>query len=220
MGNLDSQDSPWPGLGGIHHLPPYSILCASPWGPHPNGFLSRDSQMEIPKLPMLGLPRLWGLIILSADLRLRWGLNQSCISRQELSNGMSHTTWKQGNLVDSRLLVVESQIANLTSGLSISHNLCFRCSNGSCKPIADIYIAINFQWYKGLFNAMGFDPCNLVLKIRESTGTSTPKVRVSLGVWGSIPSQFLTFPGACDMTLSFPLGPQPCNPLHWLQTQR
>jgi hypothetical protein len=25
--NLDSQDSPWPELGGSHHLPPYSILC-------------------------------------------------------------------------------------------------------------------------------------------------------------------------------------------------
>jgi len=46
MGNLDSQDLPWPGLGGSHHLPPYSILCASPWGPHPNGILSRDSKWE------------------------------------------------------------------------------------------------------------------------------------------------------------------------------
>jgi len=26
--NMDSQDSPWPGLGGSHHLPPYSILYA------------------------------------------------------------------------------------------------------------------------------------------------------------------------------------------------
>jgi hypothetical protein len=28
VSNIDSQDSPWPGLGGSHHLPPYSILCA------------------------------------------------------------------------------------------------------------------------------------------------------------------------------------------------
>jgi hypothetical protein len=35
--NLDSQDSPWPKLGGSHHLPPYSIPCASPRGPHPSG---------------------------------------------------------------------------------------------------------------------------------------------------------------------------------------
>ncbi len=37
-GNTDTQDSPWPGLGGNHHLPPYSILCTSPRGLHPNGF--------------------------------------------------------------------------------------------------------------------------------------------------------------------------------------
>ncbi len=58
MGNLDSQDSPRPRLGGSHHLPPYSILCGCPWGPHPNGFLSRDSQVGVSKLPKLGFPRL------------------------------------------------------------------------------------------------------------------------------------------------------------------
>jgi hypothetical protein len=30
--NTNLQDSPWPGLGGNHHLPPYSILCAWPRG--------------------------------------------------------------------------------------------------------------------------------------------------------------------------------------------
>jgi len=30
--NMNSQDSPQPGLGGSHHLPPYSIFCAWPWG--------------------------------------------------------------------------------------------------------------------------------------------------------------------------------------------
>jgi len=38
MGNMDTQDSPRPELGGSHHLPPYSILYTSPRGPHPNGF--------------------------------------------------------------------------------------------------------------------------------------------------------------------------------------
>jgi hypothetical protein len=52
---LDSQDSPQPRLGGSHHLPPYSILCASPWGPHPNGILS---QVGVSKFPQLGLSRL------------------------------------------------------------------------------------------------------------------------------------------------------------------
>jgi len=29
-GHFGPQDSPWPGLEGSHHLPPYSILCATP----------------------------------------------------------------------------------------------------------------------------------------------------------------------------------------------
>ncbi len=40
--NSDSQDSPRPGLGGSHHLPPCSILCASPQGPPLNGILSPE----------------------------------------------------------------------------------------------------------------------------------------------------------------------------------
>ncbi len=37
-GNTDTQDSPRPGLGGSHHLPPYIILCGWPRSLHPNGF--------------------------------------------------------------------------------------------------------------------------------------------------------------------------------------
>jgi len=44
--NTDLQDSPWPRLGGSHHLPPYSILCARPWGQHSNVILSQDSKWE------------------------------------------------------------------------------------------------------------------------------------------------------------------------------
>ncbi len=46
--NTDSQDSPWPGLGGSHHLPSYSILCDWPWDQHPNVILSQDSQVGVP----------------------------------------------------------------------------------------------------------------------------------------------------------------------------
>jgi hypothetical protein len=210
MGNSDSQDSSRPRLGGSHHLPLYSILCTSPRGPHPSGFLSRDSQMGVSKLPRSRLPRLCKAITLCADLRSGWGLKQSYNPRQELFNGVSHATCTEESWVDSRLLVVESQIVNLTPDLSFGHNLCFRCPNGSCEPILDIYVSITFQWYTKLFNAMGFDPCNRSLKIRESTGSPTPKVGVPMGVWGSIPSHSLALPG-------FPLRPQPCNPLLWPQ---
>jgi hypothetical protein len=72
------------------------------------------------------------------DLRLKWSLKQSCICRRELSNGMSHTTCTQGNWGDSQLLMVGSQIANLTLNPAFGYNLCVRCPNGSCEPILDI----------------------------------------------------------------------------------
>jgi len=50
-GNTDTQDSPQPGLGGSHHLPPYSILCATFRGLHPNGSFSWDSRDSRPGVP-------------------------------------------------------------------------------------------------------------------------------------------------------------------------
>jgi hypothetical protein len=51
--NSDSHDTPQFGLGGSHHLPPYSILCSSPPRLHPSGYFSRDSQVGVPKLSQL-----------------------------------------------------------------------------------------------------------------------------------------------------------------------
>jgi hypothetical protein len=137
-GNSNSQDSSRLGFGGSHHLPPYIILCASPWGAHPNGILSWDSQMGVPKLPKLRIPQLWGPITSRADLRSRWGLKKNCSSCRELSNSMSHATFTQVNPIDSWFLVVKNQMANLTPNPSFGHNLCFRCPNGWCESILDI----------------------------------------------------------------------------------
>jgi hypothetical protein len=154
-----------------------------------------------PKFPELGLPWLWGCITFYVDLQLRWGLKQSCSPRWELSNNMSHATWMQGYRGDSRLLVVKSHIANLTPGPSFSHNLCFRCPNGSCEPISDIYGPRAFQWYKELVNPMGFDLCNCSLKIQGSIGTPTPKVWSS---FGNVEVQFSHSPRSmkCDSRAS------------------
>jgi hypothetical protein len=138
MGNSDSQDSPRPGLGGSHHLPPYTILCSLPWGHIQMFFLFRHSQVKVPKFPQLGLLQLWRWITWCADLRLQWGLKQSCNPCWELLNSMSHVACTQGNWGDSWLLVVGSQTTNLTPDLSYGHNLCFRCPNGRCKPILNI----------------------------------------------------------------------------------
>jgi hypothetical protein len=136
---LDSQHSPQPGLGGSHHLPPCSILCSSPRGPHPNGFLSWDSQVGVPKFQQLELLQLWGCITSFENLQSWWGLKQSCSPCQELSNSVSHFTCTHQGQVNSWLLVVESQTTSLTPGLFFCHNLCCKCPNGSCKPIFDIY---------------------------------------------------------------------------------
>jgi hypothetical protein len=135
--NLDSLDSPRPGIGGSHHLPPYSILCSSPPHLHPNGFFSRDSRSGVPKLSRFGLPGLWALITSRPELRSRRDLNQSCSSPRELSNGVSHFTCTHRDLIDSRFFVVRSQTASLTLGPSFDHNLCCKCPNGSCEAILD-----------------------------------------------------------------------------------
>jgi hypothetical protein len=41
---------------------------------------------------------------------------------------------------------------------------------------------------------MSFDPCDCPLKIQESIGTPTPKVKAQLGLWGFILSHFPIVP--------------------------
>jgi hypothetical protein len=170
-GNTDSLDSPRPGLRGSHHLPPYNILCIALPHPHPNGFYSRDSQGGVSKLSQFGLPRLWELITPNSDLRLGWGLKQTCSSSQELSNGVSHSICTHRDRVDSRLFVVESQTANLTPGFSFDYNLCYKCPNGSCEAILDIYTSSTFQRYKEHLKVRCFGFYNWALKLRESQRT-------------------------------------------------
>jgi hypothetical protein len=107
-GNTDSLDSPRPGLGGSHHLPPYSILCVCARHLHSNDFLSQDSQGGVPKLSRFGLSGLWELITPNSDLRSGWGLKQTSSSTQELSNSVLHSTCTHRGRVDSWLLVVGS----------------------------------------------------------------------------------------------------------------
>jgi hypothetical protein len=48
--NLDSHDTPRPGLGRCHHHIPYSIFCDSPRHLHSNVTFSRDSRNGVLKL--------------------------------------------------------------------------------------------------------------------------------------------------------------------------
>ncbi len=209
-GNTDTQDSPRLGLGGSHHLPPYSILCSSRRRWHPNGYFSRDSRVGVPKLSRVGVPELWTPI--SPDCRV-WsqrGLKQSCSSCPELSNAVSHSQIGHRKEVDSRLLVFGSQTGSLTPGPSFGHNLCFRCPNEQCEPILDIYVSRAFQWYQESNNPVRFDPSTLPLKFRDSLSQNGSYL-------GSVSVHSLTLPRTslnsreCVVTLGLLLGPHPSN---------
>ncbi len=141
-GDFGLTDSPRPKLEGSHHLPLYNIFCTSPWRLHPNGFLSWDSRREVLKLSRLGFSQLCEAIASCSDLWLKWGLKQTCSSCRKLFNSLLHATCTHGSRVDSQLFMVGSQTANLTPNLSFCHNLCYKCPNGSCEPILNIYTSI------------------------------------------------------------------------------
>jgi hypothetical protein len=120
------------------------------------------------KIPIVGTSVTLGAHNLWVNLRWRWGLKKNFSPCQDLSNDMSHATCTQGNWRNYWLLVVGSQIVNLTPDPSFGHNLCFKCLNGSCELILNIFVPRNFQWYKELLNPMVFDSCNYSLKIWKS----------------------------------------------------
>jgi len=68
-------------------------------------------------------------------------------------------------------LVVGSQTTSLTPDPSFDHNLCYKCPNGSCEAILDIYTSGTFQRYKECLNARCFNPCNCALSFWESRRT-------------------------------------------------
>jgi hypothetical protein len=210
---MDTQDSPWPGLGGSHHLP-LIVYSAPLHGAHIQMvFCLGTPEWESRNCPSWDSRDFGALITLRADLGLKCGPKQDCIPRRELFNGMSHAISRQINWFDSRLFSVKNQIASLTPSFSSGHNLYFKCPNEQCEPILDIYVSRAFQWYKKHHKPLSFDPSNRSLKFRQSIGTPSPKVGVLLGVWGFPPSHFPTLSGGCDVTFGLSLGPHPCNPL-------
>jgi hypothetical protein len=124
-----------------------------------------------PKCPGFGLPGLWTVIAPRLDLWSGRGLNQSCSPRRDISNGVSHSSIGHHGRVDSRLLVVGSQTANLTPGPSFDHNLGCKCPNRQCEGILDIYTSRPFQWHIKHFKARCFDLPNRLLSLRESQRT-------------------------------------------------
>ncbi len=81
------------------------------------------------------------------------------------------------------------------------------------------YVLRTFQWYKGLFNPMGFSPCNRPLKIWESIRAPTPKMGVHLGMWGSFPCTLLHSQEHEMWLRGFILDSHLHKPLHWSRGQ-
>jgi len=79
---MDSQNSPWPGLGGSHHFPLYSILCAWPRDQHPNVILSWDSQCYNPTLGFTTKAR-----------PCNWRSSQSKVYAQSLRVSWQNAIW-------------------------------------------------------------------------------------------------------------------------------
>jgi hypothetical protein len=142
---------------------------------------------------------------------LRWGLKKIYSPHWDLSNSMWRTTCTKGNWSDSWLLVVESQMGNLTPDPSFGHNLCFKKPNGSWEPILDIYVPRAFQWYKKSFNPMGFDPWNCSLNIQDSNSQSGSSFRNV----GFISSHSSTLLGAWMWLPGFIFDLHLCKPLPW-----
>jgi hypothetical protein len=105
----------------------------------------RTPKVESGNCPGFGLPGLWDIVVSRLDLRSGRGLNQTCSSLRDLSNAMLQSRFGCQEEVDSRLLVVGSQTANLTPGPSFAHNLGCRCPNDQCEAILDIYTSRPFQ---------------------------------------------------------------------------
>jgi hypothetical protein len=187
---MNSQYSPWLGLGEKHHLPFYSIFCEWPWGLHCNVIFLEG----VLKFLKLVLPPLWKPIISCVNLQLRWGLKQICSPRWELFNDIWNVIFTHVIQGNSWLLIIKSQIDILILDPSFDHNLYYKYSNGSCEPMLNIYVLKYFQWYKEVLNLMNFDPWNRFLKNQDFIGPPTPKMRIHLGVCGLIPSHSLALP--------------------------
>jgi hypothetical protein len=124
-----------------------------------------------PKCPSFRLLGLWTVIAPRLDLRLGRGLNQSCSPRRDLFNDVLHSSIGHRGRVNSRLLVVGSQIGNLIPDPSFAHNLGCRCPNRQCEGILDIYTSRPFQWHIKQLKARCFDLPNCLLSFWESWRT-------------------------------------------------
>ncbi len=107
-GHFGPQDTPWPGLGGSHHLP-HIVFSAPRFGDYIQMALfpgtPKLESRNCPEIVMVGVPGLWALITPDCEVWSQQGLNQSCSPRRDLFNDVSHSQFGDREEVDSRLPV-------------------------------------------------------------------------------------------------------------------
>jgi hypothetical protein len=173
---------------------------------------SRNCPETIP----VGVLGLWELITPDCKVWSRRGLNQSCSPRQDLFNAVSHSQFGGREDVYSRFLVVGSQTASFAPapesnpGPSFAHNLGYKCPNGQCEAIFDIYASRPFQWHQEYPKERCFGLFCRTLNIRESRRTPSPQL---WECWASPPhlakvglrhiSSFVNFHASPSMMLHF-----------------
>jgi hypothetical protein len=178
-GTLDHKIHHGPDSGEATTFPHIVFFAAFRWGYIQMALFPGTPKLKsrnCPEIVPVGVLRLWELITLDCQVWSRRGLNQSCSPRRDLSNDISHSQLGGREEVDSRLLVVGSQTANLTPDPSFAHNLSCRCPNDQCEAIFDIYASRPFQWHQEHPNARCFGPCCRTLNIRESRRTPSPQL--------------------------------------------
>jgi hypothetical protein len=134
-----------------------------------------------PEIVPGGVSGLWELITPDCEIGSRRGLNQTCSPHRDLFNDVSHSQFGCREGIDSRLLVVGSQTANLTHGPSFAQNLGCRYPNCQCEGIFDIYVSRPFQRHQEHPNTRCFGSCCRALNIRESWRTPNPHFFQVLG---------------------------------------
>ena len=147
-GTLDHETHHGPDLGDATTIP-HIVYSATLRRTHTQVALfpgtPKLESRNCPEIVPGGVLGLWELITPDCEIGSRRGLNRSCSPRRDLSNDVSHSRFGLREEVDSRLLVVGSQTANLTPGPYFAHNLGDRCPNSQCEGIFDIYASRPFQ---------------------------------------------------------------------------
>jgi hypothetical protein len=140
-GTLDHETHHGPDSGEATTFPHIIFSAMLRWGYIQIALFPGTPKLESRNCPEIvpgGVPGLWELITPDCKVWLQQGLNQTCSPCRHLFNDVSHIQFGGQKDIDSQLLVVGRQIANLTPDPSFAHNLGDRCPNGQCEAIFDI----------------------------------------------------------------------------------